>query len=152
MTVTSSASGTAFAACNYESNVRSPKSASTKARFEDGFNAAGTSSSGNTLTGSGPDFTRMSSNQLRDWINDQIKSGKMTVAESSPYIGLTLNGMPLRDMGNSDTTWQNQPRNYLDDVRVGISGAKWRGDHLEQQLLEGMLARLTREQGMVVRG
>lgn len=152
MTLTSRSSVAAFASNSYESSARSAKTTSGGICFEKSLKVSETLSSDAAGKGESPDFTRMSSNQLRDWINEQIKSGKMTVAESSPYIGLTLNGMPLHDMGKSNTTWQDQPRNYLEDVQLGISGAKWRGDHLEQQLLEGMLARLTREQGVSVRG
>ncbi|HRE80078.1 MAG TPA: hypothetical protein PLN52_03470 [Opitutaceae bacterium] len=94
----------------------------------------------------------MTSHELRKWINDQILSGKMTVAESSPYIGLTLNGMPLTGVGSPDDAWQNQPHDYLADLQAGISGARWRGNEQELRLLESVWARLTREQEATTRG
>lgn len=37
-----------------------------------------------------PDFTSMTRLELRDWVNEEIRSGRMTVEESAPFLPLTF--------------------------------------------------------------
>jgi hypothetical protein len=83
------------------------------------------------------DFTHMTSRQLLNWINTQIASGKMSLDESSNYLGLTLNGMPL-DPG-ADDSWRDAPRDYIADLNAGLDGAQFRGDKKEIASLLKML-------------
>jgi len=36
------------------------------------------------------DFTSMTRNEMRDWVNAEIRAGRMTVDVSSPFITMTL--------------------------------------------------------------
>ena len=36
------------------------------------------------------DFTAMTRQELRDWVNDEIRAGRMTVEESAPFLPLTF--------------------------------------------------------------
>ena len=72
------------------------------------------------------DFTNMTRHELKNWINDQIKSGKMSLDDSTVFVGLTLNGVRTDDMtlGSAD---ENQTRfNYMQILSAGIEGAKSR--------------------------
>jgi len=90
------------------------------------------------------DFTHMTSRQLLDWINTQIASGEMTLDESSSYLGLTLNGMPLDP--STDDSWRDVPRNYLADLDAGLDGAKYRGDDKEAAQIIRMMKYLRQVQ------
>jgi len=37
-----------------------------------------------------PDFTNMTRQEMREWINSQIRSGEMTLEESSPFVAMTI--------------------------------------------------------------
>jgi hypothetical protein len=107
---------------------------------------------GKTLQeGSKADFTHMSSRQLLAWINSEIASGRMSLDESSKYLGLTLNGMPVNP--GADDSWRDECRNYLADLESGLDGAKFRGDPKEILCLQGMLDYLRqRQQGERIGG
>lgn len=36
------------------------------------------------------DFTSMTRKEMFDWMNEQIRSGKMSLDESSPFLGMTM--------------------------------------------------------------
>ena len=38
----------------------------------------------------GPDFTSMTRQELRDWVNDEIRAGRLTIEESAPFLPLTF--------------------------------------------------------------
>lgn len=89
------------------------------------------------------DFSHMSCRELFGWINEQIRTGKMTLDESTNYVGLTLNGLP------ADGSWEmhmDEPQNYLAALKSGIEGARWRNDPGEESRLDSMLKRLLAEQ------
>jgi len=87
------------------------------------------------------DFTRMTRKQMFDWVNQQIKSGKMTLDESTPFITMTVrsdaNGQPV------DVDTDTEPMNFINSARGAIDGARWRNDAADVQYwskaLESML-------------
>ncbi|WP_298722412.1 hypothetical protein [uncultured Oceanisphaera sp.] len=71
------------------------------------------------------DFTSMTRQEMFDWMNDQIQTGKMSLDESSPFLGMTMKisvatGQPV-DMA-TDTTRAN----YVEKARSGI---EWANNH-----------------------
>ena len=72
---------------------------------------------GNGAEAKPADLTNMTPMRMREWINDQIRSGNMTLDESTPFMGMTV-GAEV----------DNSPVNYLQKIRVGIEAAVWRGD------------------------
>ncbi len=94
------------------------------------------------------DFTNMTNQQMRDWINGQIKSGQMTLDESSSLIGLTMDspvGSNDLSSGNSDSI------NFLQKIQGGLDGAKSRNDAAGQQTLETAMNLLQKHQGEITK-
>jgi hypothetical protein len=93
------------------------------------------------------DFTHMTRKQLFDWMNDQIKSGKMTFEQSAPFLGMTLkiaaSGDPV------DMSTDNTIQDFMATARRGIEGARWRNDEQAATRLEEALAVMQREQGKI---
>lgn len=94
------------------------------------------------------DFTSMTRQQMFDWMNNQIRSGAMSLDESTPFLGMTVKidaatGAPV-DMA-SDT----EPVNFIDRARQGIAGALWRGDQDAAARLQSAVATMQRYQGQV---
>jgi hypothetical protein len=78
----------------------------------------------------------MTPNQLLSTVNNLIKSGKMSLDESSPLVPMmgpsTLTRVPGA-VGGLDPA--NQPMNFIATLQSGIAGAKWRGDTAEVTFL-----------------
>ncbi len=94
------------------------------------------------------DFTSMTRQQMFDWMNNQIRSGAMSLDDSTPFLGMSLKmdaqtGQPV-DMA-TDTT----PVNFIDRATQGIAGALWRGDQEQAARLQSALATMHRYQGQV---
>lgn len=69
------------------------------------------------------DFTSMTRKEMFDWMNDQIRSGKMTVDESSPFLAMTMKieattGQPV------DMDKDSARINFIENARLGIEGAR----------------------------
>lgn len=94
------------------------------------------------------DFTDMTRQQLFDWMNSQIKSGKMSFEESSAFLGMTVTVSvdTGQTVGISDDT---TTLNFMDIAQQGIEGAKSRNDTVMLDLLEKAMTTMRREQGAV---
>ena len=70
----------------------------------------------------GPDFTRMTRQGMLDWVNGQIRSGQLSLDDSTALMGMTIK--------ISATTGQPVPMatdstriDFVDKARQGIAGA-----------------------------
>ncbi|MBN9584076.1 MAG: hypothetical protein J0G34_01640 [Afipia sp.] len=106
--------------------------------------ATDASSSGVTTT----DFTGMTRQQLFDWMNGQIKSGAMSLDESSSFLGMTVK-IDTRTMQPVDMASDTTPVNFMDRARGGIAGALSRGDQEGAARLQAALETMQRYQGQV---
>lgn len=122
---------------NYPFSIR-PQTENPLASADDSASFAGilaenTSGVSNATTGvSGTrqiNFTDMGRQQMRDWVNEEIKNGKMTLDESSPFMLMTMK-VPVTgsfgDVAAGDTPHQNFKKQAL----LGIEGA-WSRDDLD---------------------
>lgn len=94
------------------------------------------------------DFTGMTRQQLFDWMNNQIRSGAMSLDDSTSFLGMVLKvdaatGQPV-DMA-ADSTLVN----FVDRATQGIAGALSRGDQDGAARLQAALAAMQRYQGQV---
>lgn len=92
------------------------------------------------------DFTSMTRQELFDWMNSQLRAGKMTLDESTCFLGMTLKisaatGQQV-DMA-TDTTREN----FLERARLGIEGALWRHDQDLARRLRDTVDIMLRRQG-----
>lgn len=108
--------------------------------------AADTPPSGVTTT----DFTGMTRQQLFDWMNSQIKSGAMSLDQSTPFLGMTVK-IDTRTMQPVDMASDATPVNFMERARGGIAGALSRGDQDSAARLQAALETMQRYQGQITR-
>lgn len=95
------------------------------------------------------DFTSMTRKEMFDWMNDQIRSGKMSFDESSPFLGMTMKisvatGQPV-DMA-TDTTRIN----FVEKARSGIEGARSNNDPDLAKKLQVAIDIMRKHQGLAL--
>ena len=115
------------------------------------------SASGNAVASAGAgistyDFSSMSPAQMRSTVNDLIRSGKMTLDEASPLLGMM--GSPASRWAGSGSPpadeayrMDNQPIDAFATLRAGLTGAQSRGDSRNVEALGQTLDALLRLQG-----
>ncbi|MFQ6333508.1 hypothetical protein [Methylophilus sp. 3sh_L] len=119
-----------------------PSAATIAASFKSALSAA-------TAEASSPkqsDFTGMTRKEMFDWMNEQIRSGKMSLDESSPFLGMTMKvsvatGQPV-DMA-TDTTRIN----FIEKARLGIEGARSNNDPDLAKRLQVAIDVMLKQQG-----
>ncbi|RXJ86414.1 hypothetical protein CRU93_08905 [Arcobacter sp. CECT 8985] len=73
------------------------------------------------------DFTSMTRKEMFDWMNEQICNGKLSLDDSSTFLGMTMkisviSGHPV-DMNTDDTRI-----NFIEKARLGVENALSRND------------------------
>lgn len=107
-----------------------------------------------TATGKAPavdqaDFTRMTRQEMFNWMNAEIRSGRMSLDESSPFVGMTMKisvatGQPV-DMATDATRI-----NFIDKARAGIEGALSRKDQGLAERLQMAIDVMKQHQGQTI--
>lgn len=83
------------------------------------------------------DFSRISGNDIRGWVNNQIKSGKMSLDESTPFMAMT---MAVPTQGNElQSDILNVKTDFVGKALTGIQGALSRNDQKLAQQLQSAL-------------
>lgn len=97
------------------------------------------------------DFTQMSRQEMRDWVNSEIRSGAMSLDDSRPFMAMTMK-IPVSggqggelSAGNDDTQYD-----FMQKVRDGIQGALSRNDATTLQMLESAMQIMQKYQGQTV--
>lgn len=54
------------------------------------FSSALAAATGQTSSARSADFTSMTRQEMTDWMNEQIRTGKMSFDESAPFMGMTM--------------------------------------------------------------
>lgn len=91
------------------------------------FSSALAAAKAETPSAEQADFTSMTRQDLFDWMNGQIRSGNMSLDESTAFLGMTMKvdvatGQPV-DMATDSTRI-----NFVEKARAGIDGALSRND------------------------
>lgn len=94
------------------------------------------------------DFTNMSRNQLKSWINDQIKSGNMSLDQSTPFVGMTMHlsveGVAEGKLFDPEA---DVPVNFIQQAQDGIKNAIASHDKFHDlKMLEYALATMEKSQ------
>ncbi|ATC63246.1 hypothetical protein CMV30_04345 [Nibricoccus aquaticus] len=132
-----------------ESNSRLPAVSSSYPATNKTASSSGAQPSGNSLEAAGvksADFTQMTRKELFDWMNTQITSGKMSLDESTPFLGMTLK-MSVSTGQPVDMETDTDPINFIAKTREGIEGALVRGDGAEVNRLKSAIELMQRFQG-----
>ncbi len=128
---------TSFATAAFASFDAHPKSAAAAETDP----AASEASPGRKL-----DFTSMTRKELIDWVNGEIKGGRMTLDESTPFVGMTIKISAYTKQSvdiDTDTTRYN----FTDIAAKGADGARWFGNEKLAQALEWTVDAMRRAQG-----
>lgn len=94
------------------------------------------------------DFTGMTRQQMFGWMNNQIRSGAMSLDDSTSFLGMVLKvdaatGQPVGMASDSTLV------NFIDRATQGIAGALSRGDQDGAARLQAALAAMQRHQGQM---
>ncbi len=86
------------------------------------------------------DFTSMTRQEMRDWTDDQIRGGKMSLDDSRPFMAMTMNipaGGGASGMIASD---DGERVDFTQKIRAGIEGALSRNDEVTRKMLESAMS------------
>lgn len=113
--------------------------------------AATTPAAAQTADDERPDFTSMTRQQLFDWMNQQIRSGRMSLDESTPFLGMTMKvsaatGEPV------DMASDGERIDFVAKARGGIDGALERRDYDLLARLQAAVERMLKTQGTAADG
>ena len=84
-------------------------------------------------------FTDMTRQEMRDWVNNQIRSGEMSVDESRPFMFMTIQGVGESDLQVAD---DNTHYNFMQMAEDGLNAALQRRDSMTAELLKAALAKM----------
>lgn len=98
---------------------------------------AGETASASSSDGARPDFTNMTRKDLASWMNGQITSGRMSLDDSSAFLGFTL-AMPVD--GSAAGMGGNQAVDFTRLAQDGMSWARGNGDETGYARLAKALA------------
>ena len=107
---------------------------------------------GSPAGSSRPDFTSMTRQELRDWMNEQLRSGEMTVDESTAFLGWTVDvridasGRAISHDGDYTTRF-----NFLDLMSGNRDFYLQRGDLDAATRIQDALDLMERSQGASIR-
>lgn len=90
------------------------------------------------------DFTHMTRQCLLDWMNPKIKSGELSLDDTSPLLALTLK-MPVS--GVSAGVDNQEYVDFMQLARNGITWAQQNNDPNTLKLLQSALSTMQRYQG-----
>jgi hypothetical protein len=93
----------------------------------------------------------MTRQEMTDWMNEQIRTGKMSLDESAPFMGMTMKisvetGQPV-DMA-TDTTRID----FIEKTRLGIEGARSLNDLKLAERLQMAMDKMHRSHGQAIAG
>jgi len=101
-------------------------------------------------TGSGGiqqlDFTNMTRQEMRDWANNQVKSGQMSLDDAAPLFAMTMK-IPVAGSGDLSAADSSERVDFAKAISEGMQGARSRNDNVTLQMLQSALATVQRYQG-----
>ena len=86
------------------------------------------------------DFTNMTRQEMRDWTNDRICSGQMSLDDSQPFMAMTMK-IPVNGSTGGELPAANDGErfDFTQKVRAGIEGALSRNDEVTRKMLESAM-------------
>jgi len=97
------------------------------------------------------DFTRMTRQELRDWVNTQIRSGEMSLDDSAAFMAMSMK-MPVNGGLGGELPAESDGTRYdfTQKVRDGIQGTRSRNDETTLNMLESAMRIIQRHQGQSI--
>ena len=95
------------------------------------------------------DFSSMTRQDLRNWVNEQIRSGQMSLDDSRPFMAMTMK-VPVGGGGEVPAATDTEQINFVERARDGLLAARSRGDTMSVSMLETALNLMARAQGQAI--
>jgi len=96
------------------------------------------------------DFSNMTRKELADWVNGMIKSGQMSLDESTTFVSMTLK-IPVDAVQGQSIALDDQEKvNFLAKAQQGIGGALERHDDRLLAELQSAIRTMRQHQGDAV--
>ncbi len=92
------------------------------------------------------DFTSMTRKELIDWVNGEIKGGRMTLDESTPFVGMTIK-ISAYTKQSVDIDTDMSRVDFTDMAAKGADGARWFGNESLAKSFEWAIGAMRRAQG-----
>ena len=97
------------------------------------------------------DFTSMTRQGMRDWVNTQVRSGEMSLDDSRPFMAMTMKIPVSGGMGGELAAESDGTRyDFTQKVRDGIEGALSRNDETTLKMLQSAMSIMQRQQGQTI--
>lgn len=111
--------------------------------------ATGTTAAAGAADVKQADFTNMTRQEMRDWMNNEIRSGRMTFDESSPFMLMTMK-MPVGGGFEIPAAGDHERINFTERARLGVEGALSRNDPDAAKRLQSAIDIMLKNQGQTI--
>lgn len=144
-------SGASFSASLAEASAAAAAATATVAHSTRSAHSAGAGSAISQTTNAAAsqptDFTSMTRKELFDWMNGQLRSGQMTMDQSIPFLGMSMQ-IPVNAGDTTPLDINGTERiDFLQVARAGIGDAQLRQDSVTEKMLVSALSIMQRHQG-----
>ncbi|EGM78670.1 hypothetical protein Rhein_1242 [Rheinheimera sp. A13L] len=97
------------------------------------------------------DFHQMTRQEMRGWVNEQIRSGEMSLDESRAFMAMTMN-IPVDAGATGELLMADNGEavNFMQKVRDGIEGALSRHDKDTLNMLQTAMSAMQQHQGRTI--
>jgi hypothetical protein len=94
------------------------------------------------------DFTSMTRQELQEWSNEQIRSGKMSLDDGMPFMAMLMK-IPVEGSAGAglQATNDGERVDFMQKVKAGIEGALSRNDDVTRRMLESAMKIMQQYQG-----
>lgn len=96
------------------------------------------------------DFTSMTRQEMRDWVNDQIRRGEMSLDDSRPFMAMTMKIPVSGDGGELPAADDSERIDFTQRVRSGIEGALSRNDRTTLKMLKSAMQIMSQTQAISI--
>lgn len=126
---------------DYLAAIQRPQSSAMASNSPVSFSAIMTTATGNAAQAGAdslaqPDFTNMTRKELFGWMNGKIRSGEMSLDDSSALLGMTVKIQPGAAQGAPIALDDRERVNFVQIAQDGIAGARSRNDDMTRKVLE----------------
>ncbi|MCH7341997.1 hypothetical protein LZ017_01165 [Pelomonas sp. CA6] len=139
----------------YAAQRASPSAAAGAARkpasaaADDERNAAGTAAGARSDAGAAAsvDFSRMTRQDLREWVNAQLSQGKLSLDDSFPFMAMTLKMPVSGGTGEVPAETDGERMDFRQHAQDGLAFARANNDTATMKMLQSALRIMGQQQG-----
>lgn len=97
------------------------------------------------------DFASMTRQEMRDWVNGQIRSGEMSLDDGRPFMAMTMKIQAgVSSSGELPAATDGTRYDFTRKVREGITEALSRNDEAALKMLESAMSIMQRSQNQTI--